>query len=178
MFGRAPMRLGLFRVAGHAAASSVVAAVGLVFFVLLYLGIFTGSNVLLSFGPANDVCVLAQYALALPAAVALHRILGHHAPRASLVALCLAVVGGFGVVVFQTLLLTSALSFEQQVLPASLSVLLMGVWILLTSRIGHRSGEMGGNTASGISAALYFGFPLWIWRVGRQLLRRAESADA
>ena len=44
------------------------------------------------FGPANDVCVLVQYVLALPVVFALHRILGRQAPGRSLVAGWVAVL--------------------------------------------------------------------------------------
>jgi hypothetical protein len=169
---------GLLRVAGRSArASSVVAAIGIVFFVLLYVGIFTGSKGLLLFGPANDVCVLVQYVLALPVVFALHRILWRHAPGRSLVAVWVAVVGVLGVVVFQTLLLTGTLSFEQQILPASISVLLVGVWILVAGRVGRESGELPASIASIIGGALYFGYPLWVLRVGRQLLEAADSLE-
>ena len=160
------------RVAGWAArASAVVAAVGVVFLLLLYVGILTGAKGLLPFGPANDVCVIVQYLLALPVALALHRLLRRHAPTASRVATLAALVGAFGVTLFQSLLLAGALAFEQQIVPASLSVLLMGIWIVVAGGIGRRSGELPTSRASIVGAALYFGYPLWAWRVGSQLLR-------
>ena len=167
----------LCRVAGWAAlASSVVAAIGVVFILLLYAGMLTGATALLPFGPANDVCVIVQYLLALPVALALDRILRRHAPTASRLATCAAIVGIVGVTVFQSLLLAGALSFERQILPASLSVLLMGLWIVVAGGVGQRSGELPASRASIVAAALYFGYPVWAWRVGRLLLGRGDGA--
>ena len=168
-----PALATLFRIAGWAAlASSVVSAIGVVFIVLLYAGVFSGAKELLAFGPANDVCVVVQYLLASPVVVALDRILRWHAPRAGRVATLAAVLGIFGVTLFQSLFLAGALSFERQILPASVSVLLTGVWIVIAGAIGRRSGELPASRTMIVAAALYFGYPIWVWRVGRQLLGR------
>ena len=49
-------------------AGAVVSTLGIVFLVALYVGLFTGTESLLIFGPLNDIFVLIQYALALPVA--------------------------------------------------------------------------------------------------------------
>ncbi|GMR09766.1 MAG: hypothetical protein BMS9Abin28_0586 [Anaerolineae bacterium] len=160
-----------FRAAGRSAyVSSAVSAFGIAFLVLLYVGIFASIEPLGVFGPLNDLFVLVQYTLALPVVVAFHRILRPQSPRLSLVAMLVAVVGIVGVVVFQLLLITGAMSFLEQVAYASASILLVGVWIVITGFLGRRSGKLQLSVAAIILGALYFGYPLWAYRVGRQLL--------
>lgn len=161
-------------IAGRTAfASAVIAAIGVVCLVLLYIGLLTPAKGLLLFGPMNDICVLVQYALALPTVLALHRVLRSDAPRLSLCSTIVAITGIVGVVVFQALLLLGLMSFRAQVGVASASVLLVGCWIVMTWAIGRRRGVVPSGVMVTLFAALYFGYPVWIYRVGRLL--RAEA---
>ena len=166
----------LFRSAGKIAyAGAVVSALGIVFLVALYVGLFTGTESLLMFGPLNDIFVLFQYALALPVAVALHQLLGPDSPRLSLVAMLLGIVGIIGVVVLQFLLIIGVMSFLEQVGFVSAAVLVVGVWIVITGFLGRRTGRLPVSVAVIILAALYFGYPLWAMRVGQQLRSRHSA---
>lgn len=150
-------------------ASAVIAAIGVVCLVLLYIGLLTPAKGLLMFGPLNDLCVLVQYALALPTVLALHRVLRTDAPKLSLCSMIIAIAGIVGVVVFQGLLLLGRMSFRAQVGVASASVLLVGCWIVMTWAIGRRRGVVPGGAIVTFLAALYFGYPLWIYSVGKRL---------
>jgi len=160
-----------FRVAGWSAyVSAVVSAFGIVFLLLLYVGFFGGKESLLIFGPLNDICNIVQYTLALPIAVAFHRLLRDRSPGLSLVAMLIAVVGIVGVVVSQFLLITDVMSISEQLAYASASLLIVGVWIVITGFLGRRSGRLQISVAVIILGALYIGYPLWAYRVGQQLL--------
>src|SRR3990170_3920208 len=122
----------LFPAAGWSAyMGAVVSAFGIAFLVLLYVGFFTGAEGLLKFGPLNDICIIIQYVLALPIVVAFHSLLSPQSPRLSLFAMLVAQVGILGVVVFQSLLITGVMAFQEQVVYASTSMLIVGVWIVI-----------------------------------------------
>lgn len=168
----------LFRAAGRSAyVSSAVSAIGIVFLMLLYVGFFANVELLLVFGPLNDVLIIVQYLFALPVAVALHRILKHQSAGLSLVAMLVAFVGIGGAVVFQLLLITGVMTFSEQVVYASTFILVVGVWILITGFMGRRSGELRLSIPAIILGALYFGYPLWAYRVGQQFLAEDRVND-
>jgi hypothetical protein len=161
-----------------ALASALVGSVGIVCLVLLYVGLLAPAKKLLIFGPLNDICVLVQYALALPTVLALHRVLRTEAPKASLCAMIAATVGIAGVVVFQGLLLLGLMSFRAQVGGASASVLLVGCWIVMTWAIGRRRGVVPTSPILTLVAALYFGYPVWINSVGKRFRQTAVTTAA
>jgi hypothetical protein len=166
----------LFRAAGWSASiSAVVSAFGVLFLVLLYIGFLPGLESLQVFGPINDVCVLIQYALAVPVVMALYRILRDRSPLLCLLASVIGIVGIVGVVVFQLFLLTGVMTFSEQVGYASTSILLIGVWIVIAGMIGRKSGVLPYSLPLLILAFFYFGFPIWAYRTGKQLLSRAPG---
>lgn len=165
-----------FVVGGWAAyGSAAVSALGVLCIVLLYLGLFTRTTALLVFGPLNDVCVAIQYALVLPVVVAVQRITRVRSPRLSVFATALGALGITGILVFQTLFLAGWMSFATQVPFAAASVLTIGVWILLAGAMGRRGNGIGSGVTGEILAALYFGYPMWAYRIGQQLLARATD---
>ena len=166
----------LFRAAGRSAlVSSAVSAIGVVSLVLLYVGFIANVESLLIFGPINDALIIVQYALALPVAVAMHRILKPRSPKPSLVGMLVAFVGIGGVIVFQLLLLTGVMSFSEQIVYASTFLLVIGVWIVITGFVGRGSGGFGFSIPTIVLGASYLGYPLWIYRVGRYLLTHDQT---
>jgi hypothetical protein len=171
---------GISRVAGWSAyGAAVVSALGILCLIVLYIGLFTGNAFLLGFGVYNDIAIIVQYLLALPIVAALHRMLRADAPRASAAAALLAVLGIIGVTVFQWLFLTGAISLGQSFLTTGPSVLLMiGSWIVITGVLGRRTGTLHNGMAVIILAAQYFAYPVWAFRVGRQLLSTHRPTPA
>ena len=166
----------LLRAAGWSAfLGAVVSAFGIAFLVLLYVGFFTGAEGLLKFGPLNDICIIIQYLLALPIVVAFHRLLSPQSPRLSLFAMLVAQVGILGVVVFQSLLITGVMTFLEQVVYASTSMLIVGVWIAITGFLGRQLGRFNISLGPIILGALYVGYPLWAYRVGQRLLSETRT---
>lgn len=158
--------------------SAAVAAVGILFLILMYVGLATRTRQLLVFGPLNDVCVLVQYALALPVVGALDRRLTALAAPQRRWLLALGLLGCGAAVVLQGLLLLGIMSFREQVGYASAAVLLAGVWTALAGLAARRHKVLDVNTRLLVGSALYFGYPLWAFRVSQQLRTRPEVGSA
>jgi hypothetical protein len=168
---------GLLRIPTSAAyGSAIVAAIGVLFLVLMYADFLTPAKGLRVFGPLNDACVLVQYALALPIVVALHRLLTQHSPHLRVLALIFEVGGAAGTIVFQAVLLSGLLPFRQQVLYAAASLLVVGIWVLTTGVMGRRSGILQGSVPLLVLAAPCFGYPIWAYRLGQQLRQRVSGS--
>ena len=171
--------ISLFGLAGWAAyGSAAVAALGVLCIVLLYVGLFTSRKALLIFGPINDVCVAIQYALTLPVLVAVQRLTRLHSPSLSLFVSTLGAVGIAGILLFQTLFLAGVMSFTTQLPFAAASILTIGAWVLVTGAMGRRGNGVPGGVTLDILAALYVGYPVWAYRMGRHLLARATKPAA
>jgi hypothetical protein len=126
------------------------------------------------FGIPNDYCVLAQYALAVPIAVALHRLNRATSPRLSLVATTLGVGGMSAIVVLQAMLVAGVLPFEEQVVYVGIAFLVLFLWFLAVGHIGRSSGLLSGRiTLMSVLGASYIGYPVWAFWLGRQLRARA-----
>ncbi len=146
-----------------ALASGTVAAVGLVLWFARFA--FPGGIV----GWLNDVLVMIQYALAPPIAAALHTLFRPLRPRLSLFALVIGIAGMLAVVVLQFLLVAGVLSFAQQVVPVSIAILVVGVWLVLTGYAGRATGLLPRGLLLGALAVPYFGYPIWALWLGRTL---------
>jgi hypothetical protein len=116
------MRVG----AWAAYASGAIGAIGLVFLIGLYAAFAIHWEAARLFGWLNDVLVMIQYFIALPIALALHTLLGPRNPLLSRVAMVIGIGGMLAVVVFQLLLVAGALTFQQQVVPVSIALLVVG----------------------------------------------------
>lgn len=169
---------GLGIAARFAYTSGAVAAVGLP----LLLGMY---GVLLRSGPddpavyrlggANDVCVLAQYVLAIPIAVALHRHNRATAPRLSLTVTTLGIGAMTSIAVLQAMLISGVIPFEEQVVYVAIAMLVLMVWFLVVGRLGRSSGLLTGRTTlMSLLGASYFGYPIWAFWMGRKLASRAS----
>lgn len=151
-------------------ASGVVSLIGIVFLVVFYIGFLNGSEALQTFGPLNDICIIIQYLLILPVLPVLYRLFRDDAPVLSIAAMLIGVAGIIAVVVLQVLLVTGVLTFEQQVGPVSIALLVVGLWILSTGSLGRSSGKLPGGLAVSILAMFYVGYPFWAFWLGRRLV--------
>ena len=149
--------------------SGAVAALGLVFWFARFA--FPGSVI----GWLNDVLVMIQYALALPIAVVLHSLLGRHNPRLSLLAMVAGIGGMVSIVVLQFLLVVGALTFAQQVVPVTIAILVVGLWLVITGYLARSTGRLPQSVRMSLLAVPYFGYPIWAFWLGRHLLRLAED---
>jgi hypothetical protein len=153
----------LIRLGSKAAfASAAVSAVGLT----LWFARFAFPNSVV--GWLNDVLTLIQYALAVPVALAIHAVLRSTHSTASTIATAVGMVGLTAVIALQAALIAGALTFQQQWLPVSIAILVVGSWLVATALMGRRTGRLPGGLMPSLVAVPYFGFPVWaLWIAGR-----------
>ncbi len=126
-------------------------------------------------GWLNDVFVLIQYALALPIAVVLHRLLRRHNPSLSLAAMVVGIGGMLAIVVLQFLLVVDALTFAQQVVPVTIAILVVGLWLVITGYLARSTGRLPHSLRMSLVAVPYFGYPIWAFWLGRHLLQLVKE---
>jgi hypothetical protein len=148
--------------------SGVVAAVGVVFLIAMFVSFGVGSELAGTFGRVNDVLIVVQYALALPAAVGLHALLRARNRRLSRVVLVIGLIGMLAVVVLQLLLVFGVLTFEREVGLVVLALLVVGAWLLITGTLARPI--LPHSQRMSLLAVPYIGYPIWAFWLGTQLL--------
>ena len=135
---------GVLRLGGWAAyANGVVSAVGLVFLVAMYASFAVGATSPgLVFGWINDVSAVLAGSLMLPLVVALHVLLRPHAPIMSGLAMVIGFGANLAIMVLQSLLVVGALTFQDEIGPVLIAVLVLVVWLVLTGYLGSSSGAL------------------------------------
>jgi hypothetical protein len=156
--------------------SGVLAAIGVAFLTAMYASFAVGATPLaLAFGRINDVLVMLAYLLAIPVAIAVCRLLRPRAPLMSMVA-AVTGIGALGViVVLQFLLVVGALTFEEEVGPVSIALLILGVWFVLIGYLGRTSGVLPNGVRWGILGATYVGYPIWAFWMSRRLAEQTPA---
>jgi SAM-dependent methyltransferase len=162
------------RLAGYALlVSAVPGVVGVVAFVAMYVAFAAGNREAgMRVGFINDVSALATYLLAAPAVVALHRMLRPDRPTASALAAVAGAIGIAGILVFQGLLVTGVLTFEQEIGPVAIAFLVFMAWQVATGYMASRSRLIPNGLRLGIIGATYVGHPFWAVALGRRLIGR------
>jgi hypothetical protein len=160
--------------------SAVIGAFGVGFLVAMFAAFAVGAKPAgQTLGWINDALVLLSYLLAVPAAIALGRLLRLRGPILSLVATALGLVGIGAIVVFQFLLVIGVLTFEQEIGPASIAFVALAAWLVMTGYLGRSSGVLPEGLRMGIVGATYIGYPIWAFWMSRQFARLgATSAHA
>jgi hypothetical protein len=127
------------------------------------------------FGAINDILVVVQYLLMLPAIAAAYVLGRDRWPGRSLA----IAVGGMVlvalIVLLQGLLIGGAMTFEEQIGPLSVMLLLLAVWFVAVGWLLTALGVVGRGIALGLVAATYLGFPIWAFVLGRALRDRASQ---
>jgi hypothetical protein len=166
----------LFAVAGYAAIASGVLAIPMILaIVVMFAGFALGPDAratALRFGTINDTLTIVVYGLLLPVIPAMHVLVKETGSSRSL---ALALVGAAGIVftmVLTWLLISGAMSIEQQIGPVSLALVAAGVWIVGASYLAAKVGFLPNGLRNGVLGALYVGLPVWGVDLGRRLLAR------
>jgi uncharacterized membrane protein len=177
MIARTETSPTVLRLAAAAAyASAVVAPIGLVFLVALYISFGVGARSQgLVFGWINDVLAVVTGLLMLPIAVAVHVLLRERAPQRSRLALIVGIGANVAIVILQSLLVVGSLTFEQEILPVLIAFLALVVWYVTTGFLGSSAGVLPHGVRMGLVAATYVGYPFWAVWLARHLLRRSAE---
>lgn len=157
---------------GFAIASGIVSAVGIVFLIVMYVFFLTSNQEQGSvFGLVNDILVALQYMLTIPVAIALYRILQPQNPTLVLVATIVGIAAMLVVIVLQVALVFEVLTFQQQAVWTSLTILGgVGSWLIITGVLAKSIGGFSNSVLMSAIAVPYFGFPAWAIWLGRILL--------
>lgn len=151
---------------------AVVAGVSFVCLVLMFTMFAVGENAVGQlFGRTNDWLGLVSSILAIPIVVVLGRVLY---PSRSPSGLLITAVGAgaFGaIVILSWLLVSDTWTFEQQIGPVSAAYVVLMGWFVVTGRRMATTGFHRRGLPLGVGAALYAGFPVWAFAVGRRLIR-------
>lgn len=156
--------------------SGVLAAVGVAFLAAMFASFAVGAREpALAFGRVNDVLILIAYLLAAPAVMAVRALLRPGAGRAGDTLALVGIVAIAAIVVLQLLLVFGTLTFEEQVGPVSIALLVLGAWFVVVGWIGSASGVLPRGAWMGLLAALYVGYPIWALWLGRRLVTEARE---
>jgi hypothetical protein len=167
------------RLAGCASIASGLLGIPMVATLLaMYGGFALGPDArptALRLGTINDALAIVVYGLLLPVVPVMHELVRETGATRSLV---IAVVGAVGIVVtmvLQWLLVTGALTFQQQIVPVSVALLTVGAWMVGTGLLARRAGVLPNGLRNGLLGASYVGFPMWAFGLGRRLLRAGSG---
>jgi hypothetical protein len=152
--------------------SGIISSIGVVFFIAMFVFFMTPDTELgLTFGLLNDVCVALQYLLAIPIALALYRILVAYNPVLIRIATITGIAALLITVVLQLLLVFKVLTFEQQVPWVALAMILgIGSWLVITGLVARSTIRLPNSLLMSTLALPYFGYPVWAFWLGQRLL--------
>jgi len=150
--------------------SAVVAIVGIAFLVAMLASFSAGAQADGErYGFVNDILVIVQYVLMLPAIFAVRRLSSDRSPTLGRAIL----VSGFALVALialgQGLLVAGVMTFEQQTIPLSIMFVLLAAWFVAVGRLVTELGIARRGVLIGLVAATYIGYPIWALWLGRAL---------
>ena len=160
---------GLMRLAGFASlVSAAVAALAVALLIAMYVAFGSGAaSTGQAVGAINDGLTLVAYVLAAPGVVATMAILRSRRLVVTTACGLLALAAIAAITVLQWQLVVGGLTFEQQIGAVSVAFLVLGGWFVLSGYIG--AGLLPYGVGTGVLAALYIGYPLLAFRLGRVL---------
>ena len=157
---------------GFAIVSGIISAIGVVCLIAMFALFATPNKALgMTFGMLNDICVALKYLLTIPIAMALHRILLPYNPALIRAATLVGVAAMIVVIALQLALVFGLMTFEKQVVWASLAMIVgVGSWLVITGLVARSTGRLPNSVLMSAVAVPYVGYPVWAFWVGRLLL--------
>lgn len=165
------------RLASKAALiSAATAAVAIGFLVAMFAAFGAGAEETgMALGWINDTLVLVSYALAAPIVIAVALLLRDVGRIANTAVLVLGLAAVAGITVLQWLLVVGALTFADEIGPASIALIAFGAWTMTAGWLGARNGTLPHGGRMGVLGATYVGYPVWAVHVARQLGRHVSA---
>ena len=158
-------------------ASGLLAAVGIAFLTAMFASFAVGATSAGQvFGRINDTLVLISYLLTAPSVVALAMVTRDPRSPADRLVAAVGLAAIAAIVVLQAMLITESLTFEQQIGPVSVALLLLGAWFVVAGHRASRSGAIPMGGRMGLVAATYVGYPIWAFWIARHFQRLAAAS--
>jgi hypothetical protein len=157
-----------------ATASGVIGAVGVVSLIMFYVLVLATQLKALGqiLGTLNDVCIALQYLLLIPVAVSLRRILRPEAPALVDLGTIIGIASMLAIVSIQAAFVLGAISFEQEALWVTPSMLVgVGAWLITTGTVARSTGRFPHSLRMSLLAVPYLFYPLWAFWLARHLRR-------
>lgn len=159
--------------------SGVFSAVGVAFLFAMYASFAVGAQSIgLVLGRINDTLIMIAYLLAIPSVLAMYELLRPRWPTLSRVLSVIGVGAIIAIVILQSLLVAEVLTFEEQIGPVSVALLVLGGWFIATGYLGRTLGVLPRGARMGVLAATYVGYPIWAIWLGRRLIGPAPVSPA
>lgn len=158
---------------GFAVVSGITSIFGVIFLITMF-ALFGRSSLELggTFGLLNDIIVAFQYLLTIPVAIALYKILSPYNPSLIRTGTIIGIVSMVVVIILQLALVFEVLTFQQQVIWASLFMFLgIGSWLVITGMVARSTNIFPNSVLISSIAVPYFGFPVWAIWLGQILLK-------
>jgi hypothetical protein len=152
--------------------TGIISAIGVVLLIAMFV-LFATQRLELGkrVGLLNDICVALQYLVTIPIALALYRILSDYQPLLIRIATIIGIASMLIIFGLQLLLIFKVLTFEQQVFWVSLAIILgVGSWLMVTGLTARSTGRLPNSLIMSAIAVPYFGYPVWAFWIGLQLL--------
>jgi hypothetical protein len=142
--------------------SGSIAFIGLVFLAIFFSGVPL-------FGPLNDLAVIIHYILLLPIMRYLYQILKPNDERMNKIAFAVGLIGFVGVIVLQSMLVLGVIPFQQQIKLVVPAFLIGTVWFVLIARMGKEDDRLPKGLTLHVLAGLVFAYPIWAFKLARNL---------
>jgi hypothetical protein len=168
-----PTNLSTRSIGTLAIINGIISTIGVVCLITMFVLFATPfTDLALTFGLVNDICVAIQYLLTIPIALALYRILLPYNPALIRNTTIFGVLMMLAVIGLQLLLIFRIVPFEQQVLWVTPAMLLgVGAWLVITGWVARSTGKLPQSVLMSILAVPYLGYPIWAFWLGRHLLK-------
>jgi hypothetical protein len=168
-----PANLSTHSIGTLAIINGIISTLGVVCLITMFVLFATPfTDLALTFGFVNDICVAIQYLLTIPIALALYRILLPYNPALIRNTTIFGILMMLAVIGLQLLLIFRIVPFEQQVVWVTPAMLMgVGSWLVITGWVARSTGKLPQSVLMSILAMPYLGYPIWAFWLGRHLLK-------
>ena len=155
--------------------SGISAVFGIVFIIIFYSDFEAYGQ----FGTMNDIMVIVQYVLMLPIAFVLYRFLRNVDAGKAKTNFMIGLSGILAVITLQLLLVLNVIPFYIQIGPVILCFFIVLAWFILNRNLSQMDVNLKAvipqNMTLTILAGLVFGYPVWAYLLGRNVIETRST---